>query len=121
MHTQQKQITCVVCPLGCDIAVCVDGGEVVSMSGQGCKRGESYAAEEFFHPKRIFTSSVKVMGADVPLVSVRSNAPIPKELLMDCMAEIQKITLSPPICRYDLVVENILDTGVNIVTTGEVN
>ena len=37
----QKQLTCIVCPKGCQLTVTLEGKEVVSVEGQTCKRGEA--------------------------------------------------------------------------------
>jgi CxxC motif-containing protein len=114
-----KKITCITCPLGCEITVEGEGETIQSMTGQGCKRGEEYAKNEFIHPLRILTSTVKVTGASAPLAAVRSNKPMPKELLFRGMEEIRKIEARAPVKRGDVLISNILGTGVNIVATQE--
>ena len=62
-----------------------------------------------------------MVGANVPLVPLRSSAPVPQELLFDCMAEIQKLEVKAPVKRYDVLIPNILGTGIDIVATGNVD
>lgn len=69
-------------------------------------------------PLRILTSSVKTAGAAVPLVAVRTAAPIPKEMQMQGMEEIKKLTVSGKIVPGDVIVENFLGTGVALVASG---
>lgn len=114
----EKKITCIVCPIGCEITVCGEGENITSIEGYTCKRGETYARNEFIHPVRILTSTAKIRGAAEPLVAVRSNKPVPKELLLDCMEEIKKLDLTAPIHRYDVLISNICNTGADIVATG---
>jgi len=114
----EKIITCITCPVGCDILVRGEGETISHMEGCQCKRGEEYAQNEFIHPVRILTTTVKVEGADAPLVSVRSDKPVPKELLFECMNEIKAVTVEAPVSRYDVIIPNILGTGVNICATG---
>jgi CxxC motif-containing protein len=66
---------------------------------------------------RILTTTVKIAQEAYGLLSVRSNAPVPKELLMDCMAAIKAITVSAPVAAGDVVLPNICGTGVDIVAT----
>ena len=113
----EKRITCIICPIGCEITVCGEESRIDSIAGNTCKRGEAYARDEFIHPARILTSTVKVTGADVPLVAVRSSKPIPKELLLDCMEQIRKLEVKAPVKRYDPLIPNILGTGADIVAT----
>ena len=115
----QKVITCTVCPMGCSITVEGEGDQIEKVEGFGCKRGEEYARNEFVHPVRIFTSSVRMKGGQEPLMPVRSNKPVPKELLLECVRALQGVTITAPVHCGDVVVKNILDTGANIVATGE--
>lgn len=63
------------------------------------------------------TSTVKVEGGRLPVVSVKTSSPIPKEKIFECMAEINKVTLKAPVSIGDVVIEDVLGTGVNIVAT----
>lgn len=116
----EKKITCIICPIGCEITVKGEGEEILSVEGHTCKRGETYARAEFTHPERILTTVAKVGGGSVPVVPVRSARPLPQEQLFACMDEIRKLHLQPPIHRYDVLIENVLGTGVDIVATGSV-
>ena len=115
----KKEIICTVCPMGCHITVEGEGENILSVEGYTCKRGEQYARAEFAHPVRILTSTVKTNSAQHPLVAVRSANPVPKELLMNCMEEIRKVTVKAPVHRYDAVIRNVCGTGIDIVATGE--
>ena len=119
MSTLQKTITCTVCPMGCVMTVVGDGENIVSVEGYTCKRGEVYARNEYVHPVRIFTSSVRLQGGQEPLVAVRSDRPIPKEELFNCMEALRGVTVSAPVHCGDVIVENILGTGANIIASGE--
>lgn len=116
----EKIITCITCPIGCAITVRGKKEEIVSIEGNQCVRGEEYARNEFINPMRILTTTIKVIGSDQPLVAVRSDKPIPRKMLMACMKEIVKAEVSAPVKRYDVLILNILNTGANIVATGEV-
>lgn len=115
-----KDIICITCPQGCIIKVSGDPekGEIASCEGFKCPRGKKYAENEFVHPVRILTSSVKTSGASVPLVAVRTSAPIAKELQMEAMEEIKKLTVSGKLTPGDVIVENFMGTGVNLVASG---
>ena len=115
----EKVITCIICPVGCDIIVTSKGSSVLHMEGNQCKRGEEYAGNEFVHPMRILTTTVKLEGADSPLLPVRSDKQIPQELLMQCMEKIKNISVKAPISLHDVIIPDILGTNANIVATGE--
>ena len=113
-----KELICVSCPIGCAVTVTLDdNNEVVSVTGNTCKRGDSYARQECTHPERMLTSTVKVTGSRLPVVPVKSAKPVPKELLLDCMQEINRVTAQAPVHIGDVVLANILKTGVDIVAT----
>ena len=114
----KKNLTCVACPLGCSITVELDdAGNILSVTGNTCKRGDAYARTEMTNPTRSLTSTVKVSGGVHPVVPVKSAAPVPKSMLFDCMKEINQITLQAPVKIGQVVIQNILGTGVDIVTT----
>ncbi len=118
---EKRDLVCVSCPIGCAITVELDdGGQVLTVTGNTCKRGDSYARQECTRPERMLTSTVKVMGGRLPVVPVKSSVPVPKELLFDCMNEINKVTVAAPVKIGDVVLKNILNTGVDIVATNEV-
>ncbi len=112
-----KEIICTVCPRGCRINVEGEGEKILKLEGNLCKRGETYASAEFAHPVRILTTTVKMAGVSGELLPVRSNAPLPKEKLFDCMEVIRKAEVALPIERYQVVIENICGLGVDIVAT----
>ena len=43
---ETRELTCIGCPMGCALTVELNGSEVVSVTGQTCKRGEDYAKKE---------------------------------------------------------------------------
>ena len=113
-----KNIICVACPMGCALSVELsDSGEVLSVTGNTCKRGIDYAKTECTNPVRSFTSTVKVSGGILPVVSCKSAGNIPKEKLLDCAAEIAKVTANAPVKLGDILIKNILGTGVDIIAT----
>ncbi|MGI5849189.1 MAG: DUF1667 domain-containing protein [Christensenellales bacterium] len=111
------KITCIGCPLGCEIAVTTDQGKVTDIKGYSCKKGEDYARIEMTDPRRILTTTMRVNGGRFNLVSVKSNVPIKKELLFLCMKEINKSVAYAPVGIGDVLIADILGTGADIVAT----
>jgi CxxC motif-containing protein len=85
-----------------------------------CSRGETYARDEIQSPKRSLTSTIRVIGGNLPLVSVRSDKPIPKAMLQAAIIELRKLELEAPIKCHRVIIKNLLGTGANIITTKEV-
>lgn len=113
----KKEIICTVCPRGCHIQVEGEGENILSVEGQGCKRGLEYASTEFAHPVRILTTTVRLAGVQNDLLPVRSNKPLPKDKLFECMDVIRNLQVRLPVVQYQVVAENICGTGVDIVAT----
>lgn len=113
----KRELTCVACPLGCSVTVEYDENEVLSVTGNTCKRGEAYAKTEITNPTRSLTSSVKVNGGVHPVVPVKSDKPVPKDMLFECMKVINGTCVDAPVKIGQVIIENILDTGADIVAT----
>ena len=90
-------ITCIICPIGCKAKVVFDEGKIVSVGNIECPRGETYATKEMTAPLRDFFTTVKVEGASVPVMPVRTNKPIPKDKMMDCALELAEIVVTAPV------------------------
>lgn len=116
-----RELICIGCPIGCQLQVKLDGKEVVEVTGNTCKKGEDYAKKECTNPTRIVTSSVYVEGGEIGVVPVKTESDIPKEKIFDCIKALKGIVVKAPINIGDVIVENILNTGVNIVATRKVD
>lgn len=113
----KKTVTCTVCPNGCEIEVNYTTKEDAVLTGYTCKRGINYALDECFEPKRTFTASVRIAGADRRMLPVRTTAPIPKNLLLKAAEALNEITLEVPVKCGDVIVDNFLDTGIKLIAT----
>lgn len=111
------EITCISCPMGCDVELEIEDGDILAINGATCPAGEEYAKEEYRNPTRILPTTARVEGGVLPLVPVKSAAPLPKEKLETAMREIAKVQLEAPVELGDVVVENVCGTGVDIVAT----
>lgn len=116
----KKEIICTVCPRGCHILVEGDGKVAQTFDGYGCKRGITYAQNEYSNPVRILTTTVKLEDKENELLPVRSSAPVPMTKLFDCMEVIKAVAVKSPVKRYDIIVKNICETGVDIVATKDI-
>jgi len=116
----EKTITCIVCPMGCRIETSLEDGTMVMIQGSKCPRGIEYARNELMDPKRTLTTSILVRGGEWPLVSVRSSGPLPKGKLFQVLDLIKKTEAGAPVVPGDVLIENVLGTGVDIVATRRV-
>ena len=100
---EERRLTCIGCPMGCPLVVTMDGGEVVSVTGNTCKRGEIYGRKEVTNPTRIVTSTVRVSGGSIDMVSVKTKEDIPKGKIFG-----------------DVIFKDVAGTGVDVVATKNV-
>ena len=118
--TEEKEITCIVCPIGCKILVRINGKLIESFDGNKCKQGVDYAKHEALNPRRMLTTSVFVGDGEWPLVSVKSSQPIPKEKVFQVLKEIKNTKVKAPINSGQKILNNVANTGINILATKSV-
>ena len=113
-----KKLTCIVCPKGCEICV-KTSQEGYEISGNKCVRGKEYAINEMEYQKRSLCSTVKTIYKEVPRLPVRTDGEINLNDIFLIMRELNKVELIQPIHSGEVVVSNILNTGVNIIATSD--
>lgn len=109
----EKQLTCIVCPMGCSLNVTLDDGKVVSVEGNTCPRGEKYAVAEFTNPQRTITTTMKCDNGEV--LPVKTDRTIPKDKMLDCMKIINSNIVHLPVSVGDVIIKDVF--GSNIVAT----
>ena len=114
-----KELTCINCPLGCNVKVTVEDGEITNITGNNCKRGEIYARNELSNPVRVVTSTARVDGAVEYLISVKTEEAIPKEKIMEVMEEINKAHIKAPVAIGDTIIEDVAGTGIKVIATSK--
>ena len=118
-----KELTCIGCPMGCQLTVEFDREkeEVYSVTGNTCMIGDKYARNEVLHPERTVTSTVTVDGGDKPRLSVKTSGNIPKDKIFECMKAIDAVRVQAPVKIGDVVIENVCGTGINVVATRNIH
>lgn len=106
--------------MGCPLVVTMDGGDVVSVTGNTCKRGEIYGRKEVTNPTRIVTSTVRVSGGSIDMVSVKTKEDIPKGKIFECVKALKSVEVPAPVHIGDVLVKDVAGTGVDIVATKNV-
>ena len=116
MATREDSFICTVCPKGCMLKVVREDDTFVHITA-GCKRGKDYARQELTDPRRMVATTVKVKGGLHPLLPVYTSAPFPKLKIRDLLSEIRKIEITTPIKMEQIILENVLGTGINILAS----
>ena len=115
MASIKRELTCIVCPRGCQLTVEIEDGNIISVTGNICRRGAVYAEDECTHPKRVVTSTVRCKSGKV--VAVKTLGSVPKEKMFEVMAEINGVHPEGKLKIGDVIIENVCGTGVNVVAT----
>ena len=114
---EKRELICIGCPMGCPLTVEMNGTEVVSVTGNTCPRGDAYARKEVTNTTRIVTSTVKVEGGKVDMVSVKTKEDIPKGKIFECVKALKGITVEAPVHIGDVILKDVAGTGVDIIAT----
>lgn len=120
-NIEKVELTCINCPLGCALTVSKDAasGELI-VTGNTCPRGADYARKEVTDPRRIVTSTVRVEGGTLPVVSVKTERDIPKGLIFEVMKAINSIQVNAPVHIGDVILADVCQTGVAVIATQNV-
>ena len=116
---QSMQLTCVICPVGCRIAICAVK-KTFAVSGNKCYKGIDFAKAEVTSPVRSLTTTVRTVFPDIPVLPVKTNCEVPKDKIKDIIKILSKIVITKKINIGDTVAANILGTGCDIVATRKI-
>ena len=108
-----KEFICIECPKGCRLKVDDD----MNVTGNTCIRGKTYAINELTCPKRVITSTVVIESKLVSRMPVMTEQEVPKEKMFDIVKALDEVRLVAPVKCREVVIENVCDTGVNIIAT----
>ncbi len=115
----EKNLICTLCPLGCNLEITEENKEaqLLKVKGQKCKKGKDFARDEFYNPTRTVTTTVAISCAHLSRLPVKTSYPIPKDLIFKVIDIIYAHEVRGPVKMGDIIIENILDTGSDIVAT----
>ncbi len=120
----KKYLTCIICPMGCSLEIDVNENEenieIKSVSGNNCRRGEQYAKKELTEPTRTLTTTMAVSGSTLKLVPVKTDGEIPKDMLLKAMEVIRRAKCTAPVKCGDILLFDLLGTGVSVVACADV-
>ncbi len=111
------RLTCVLCPVGCELEVEAGPGACLQVTGNQCDKGIPFAEEEVLRPKRNLSTSVPVRGTASRMVSVRLSGAVPREMIFPILAEIARLRPDAPVRRGQVLIADVLGTGVDVLAT----
>ncbi len=109
------ELICIVCPRGCHLKVDEENG--CAVSGNACARGEAYGKKELIDPRRTLTSTVRIKGAHLPRLPVKTDREIPKADVLRAVRLLDAVTVKAPVRLGDVIISNILGSEANFVAT----
>ena len=113
-------LVCINCPRGCHLVV-NKNGESISVSGNFCKRGETYAINELTNPLRTVTTTVEVISKKYKRLPVITSAPVPKDKMMELMKSLKGVCVNAPVKINDVVVKDILGLGIDLIASKSID
>lgn len=114
----KKELTCICCPMGCALNIEIENNEVIKISGNTCKRGDTYGRAEIIRPVRMVTTIVKVENGKLKMLPVKTKEPIDKDKINQCILALKDIKVKAPIHIGDVIASDI--AGVDIIATRNV-
>ena len=117
---EKRRLTCIGCPMGCQLTVELDGEQIASISGYTCKRGMIYGEKEVTHPTRIVTTTVRVVHGTAQMVPVKTKEDVPKDKIFDCIRELKEVEIEAPVRAGEPVLKNVAGTGVDVIAVKSV-
>ena len=114
-----SEVVCTVCPNGCALNVTQQQGGW-TVRGNLCPRGEAFAKAEMTDPERTLTTTVRVVGGDQPLASVRTLTPVKKNELFALMKTLNGIALKAPVQVGQTVLNGFGKNKVTVIATRNV-
>ncbi|WP_010239340.1 DUF1667 domain-containing protein [Clostridium arbusti] len=112
-----NRLVCTVCPTSCKISIEEHNEGEYEVSGNKCAKGKSYALQEIKNPVRIFTTTVSIKGGSIKRLPVRSKEPVSKNIIEKLMKPVKAVDVYAPVKKGDIIVKNILGSGVDIVAS----
>lgn len=119
-ETKTGEFVCVVCPTSCVVTAEWNDTEVLSITNNQCKLAWNYIPGEIFDPRRTVTTTVTVEHGDMPLVSVKTDKPVPKHMMLDVMDGLAGVSAQAPLEVGDVIVTDVLGTGSDIIATKKI-
>jgi len=116
-----KELTCIVCPIGCSLEVTEGGSQDnLSVNGNRCQRGVTYALEEIRAPKRVVTATC-LSTLSVRRIPVKTSAPCPREKIPALLQDIYKVKVTLPVKAGDVLIANWNGEEIDIIATRTVD
>ena len=113
------KITCIICPVGCRLSI-NNVDEELAITGNKCIKGYDFAKAEIEAPLRSFSTTVRTVFSEYPVLPVKANKDVPKEKIMDIIRELSGIIITDRIGIGEIVAVNIAGTACDIIASSNI-
>ncbi|MBO7335194.1 MAG: DUF1667 domain-containing protein [Lachnospiraceae bacterium] len=123
---ESKTLTCINCPMGCQVTITYEmkdgriNEETMTVTGNTCLRGKTYAISEVTNPVRTVTGTVGLSNRELRVVPVKTKTPVPKDKVSDVAKALADVKVEAPVHIGDVVIKNVCGTGSDIVITDNI-
>jgi CxxC motif-containing protein len=115
--SRARELVCIACPVGCRLQVRQEPGGEIRVQGNQCEKGDTYGREELLAPRRVVTATVRLAGAALRRLPVKTRRPLPREHIGALLAEASRLEVRAPVARGQVLLADFLGTGVDLVAT----
>ena len=109
-----REMTCLECPRGCQLSI---DEESLEVTGNSCPKGEAFARAEITNPVRVLTTTAVIESETDDMLPVRTLDPIPKSSMLAAMRFIRNLRVKAPVETGDILVGDLVGTGVPLIAT----
>lgn len=110
------KMVCTVCPMGCHLEV-TQCGDTFTVAGNECAKGAEFALSEMNNPVRTVTATVRIEGAEIAMLPVKTASPVAKDAMERIVKALQAIEVIAPVESGEVVAHNICGIGIDVVAT----
>jgi CxxC motif-containing protein len=116
----EETMVCICCPMSCELHIHKVNGEY-HIENASCKKGRDYAIQEMTNPMRLLTTTIRINNGTHPMLPVRSNREIPKNLMMEAVKNLASVSINAPVKCGEVIINNFLGLGVDIIASRDMN
>jgi CxxC motif-containing protein len=113
-----REFCCITCPISCSLKAELRDGELF-VTGNSCKRGADFALAELTCPMRSLSTTVRTSFPEAPVLPVRTDGEIPKDLIPQAMHALSKVVVRQRLMPGDTVLESLPGCSCGVVATSD--
>jgi CxxC motif-containing protein len=114
-----KTFKCQVCPVGCTLSISHKNDEL-TVEGNKCSRGLEYAKSVYETSPQILFGRCLLSNASMGRLPVKTSEAVPSNLKNEVMEIIRNTSVKAPIIKGQVIIKNILDLNIDVISMRKV-